>query len=60
MWLPMHGFVSEETIFLRPDPDTTITDPGNGLMPATVSTYLITRITAFIFTAAVATPETDK
>ena len=39
MWLPMHGFVSEETIFLRPDPDTTITDPGNGLMPATVSTF---------------------
>lgn len=39
MWLPMHGFVSEETIFLRPDPDTTITDPGNSLMPATVSTF---------------------
>lgn len=39
MWLPMSGFVSESTIFLRPDPDTTITDPGNSIMPITVSTY---------------------
>ena len=39
MWLPMHGFLSEETLFLRPDPDTTITDPGNSLMPTTVSTF---------------------
>ncbi len=39
MWLPMHTFVSEGTIFLRSDPDTTITDPGNASMPLTVSTY---------------------
>ena len=29
MWLPLHGFVSDDTIFLRPNPNTTITDPGN-------------------------------
>lgn len=39
MWLPMHGFISDQTIFLRPNPDTTITDPGNASMPITVSTY---------------------
>lgn len=39
IWLPMHGFVSDQTIFLRSNPDTTITDPGNASMPLTVSTY---------------------
>ncbi|MDO4269235.1 MAG: S8 family peptidase, partial [Eubacteriales bacterium] len=39
MWLPMHGLVSEGTAFLRPDPDTTVTDPGNAPMPVTVSAY---------------------
>ena len=39
MWLPMQGFVSDDTFFLRSNPDTTITDPGNGIMPITVSTY---------------------
>lgn len=39
IWLPMHGFISDQTIFLRPNPDTTITDPGNAPMPLTVSTY---------------------
>ena len=39
MWLPMHGFISDQTIFLRPNPDTTITDPGNAAQPLTISTY---------------------
>ncbi len=39
MWLPMHQFLSADTVFLRPDPNTTITDPGNAVMPLTVSTY---------------------
>lgn len=39
IWLPMHGFLSDETVFLRPDPNTTITDPGNAVVPLTVSTY---------------------
>lgn len=39
MWLPIHGFVSDDTIFLRADPDTTITDPGNVPMILTVSAY---------------------
>lgn len=39
MWLPIHGFLSDDTIFLRSDPDTTITDPGNVPMVLTVSAY---------------------
>lgn len=39
MWLPMHQFLTTDTVFLRPDPDTTITDPGNAELPLTVSTY---------------------
>jgi len=39
MWLPVHGFVSDDTVFLRPDPDTTITEPGNAQYPLTVSAY---------------------
>lgn len=39
MWLPMHGFLSDDTIFLRPNPDTTITEPGNAPLLITVSTY---------------------
>lgn len=48
MWLPMRGFVSEQTIFLRSDPDTTITDPGNAATPITVSTYNHTNNSIFI------------
>ena len=39
MWLPVQGFASPETIFLKPDPDTTITCPGNTALPITVGAY---------------------
>ena len=39
IWLPMQGFLTEDTGFLRPDPDITITDPGNAPLLLTVSTY---------------------
>lgn len=48
IWLPMHGFVSEQTVFLRSNPDTTITDPGNGSMLLTVSTYSHTNNSIYI------------
>ena len=35
----MHGFISDETFFLRPDPDTTITDPGNTAAIITTAAY---------------------
>lgn len=39
IWLPVQGFIREDTFFLRPDPDTTITEPANAALPLTVSTY---------------------
>lgn len=39
MWLPLHGFITEDTIFLRPNPNTTITDPGNVPNLLTVGAY---------------------
>lgn len=39
IWLPSRGFVSEETVFLRPDPDTIVTGPGNARFPITVGAY---------------------
>lgn len=39
IWLPCRGFISDNTYFLRPDPDTTITDPGNTQFPITAAAY---------------------
>ena len=39
LWLPAHGFLSEDTFFLRPHPDTVITEPGNASLPITVGAY---------------------
>lgn len=39
MWLPMQGFVLPKTIFLRPNPDTIVTDPGNSVFSFTIAAY---------------------
>ena len=39
MWLPVTGMISDETVFLRPDPYSTITVPGNSRLPITVGAY---------------------
>lgn len=39
IWLPVTGFISDGTYFLRPDPDTTITGPGNTPRVLTVAGY---------------------
>lgn len=39
MWLPVQGMISEETVFLQPDPYSTITVPGNSRLPITVGAY---------------------
>ena len=38
-WLPMEGFISPDTYFIKPDPDLTITQPGNAMKPITVTAY---------------------
>ncbi len=39
LWLPGREFLSEGTFFLRPDPDTTIMEPGNARAPITLTAY---------------------
>ena len=39
LWLPNRSFIPDDTYFLRPDPDTLITDPGNATYPITVGAY---------------------
>lgn len=39
MWLPTRGFVAEDTVFLRANPDTTITEPGNAPLLMTIAGY---------------------
>ena len=38
-YLPIHAFLQSETYFLRPDPYSTITDPGISLGPITISAF---------------------
>ncbi|TAH64264.1 MAG: peptidase, partial [Anaerolineaceae bacterium] len=39
VWLPMEGFVSDETFFIRSDPYTTILSLGNAEISLTVTAY---------------------
>lgn len=39
VWLPIEGFISNNTFFLKPNPYTTITSPGNSTNPITVTAY---------------------
>lgn len=39
IWLPIHNFIGENTYFVKPNPDTTVTSPGNALTPMTVTGY---------------------
>ena len=48
LWLPVRGFISDETYFLRPNPDTIITDPGNAQYPITVTASDHTRNSIYI------------
>ena len=39
MWLPNLEFLGEDTYFLNPNPDTTVTDPGNSVGVITAGAY---------------------
>ena len=38
-WLPAENLISENTYFLNPNPETTVTSPGNADSPLTVANY---------------------
>ncbi len=39
IWLPIHGFLEEDTYFLRPDPYYTLTNPANTITPMISTSY---------------------
>lgn len=39
IWLPMQGFIGENTFFVRSDPNITILSLGNATVPITVTAY---------------------
>jgi hypothetical protein len=39
IWLPIYGFITENTFFLKPDPYTIITNPGNNPFAITATAY---------------------
>lgn len=39
LWMPITPFIQGEAVFLKPDPETTITEPGNGSQSMTISAY---------------------
>ena len=39
MWLPVTEFLTGETVFLRPDPNITVTTPGGAANAITVGAY---------------------
>ena len=48
LWLPTRTFIPDSIGFLRSDPDTIVTGPGNALHPITVSAYDHTRNSIYI------------
>lgn len=39
VWLPIENFLSADTFFLKPDPETTVTSPGYSNLSTTVTAY---------------------
>lgn len=39
IWLPMNGFITQDTYFVQSNPYTTVTSPGNSLVPITITAY---------------------
>ena len=39
IWLPLSNFISGETYFVSSNPDTTLTEPANALVPIVVTAY---------------------
>lgn len=39
IWLPIHQFITDETYFLKSNPDYTLTSPGNTFIPIVTTAY---------------------
>lgn len=50
MWMPLRQFLQQDTYFLRPEPDNTVTNPGNSRLVITMTAY--NHITGSLYGAA--------
>lgn len=48
IWLPIKQFLSQEVVFLEPDPDITICTPGTGVNMIAVSAYDVTEDSLYL------------
>jgi subtilisin family serine protease len=48
IWLPMGDFISDRTYFIQANPYTTVTSPGNSLVPITVTAYNVNNDTLYL------------
>lgn len=48
IWLPMEGFISNNTFFIRPDPYTTVLALGNTIIPMTATAYNYTNGSLYV------------
>ncbi|MGB8455843.1 MAG: S8 family peptidase [Anaerocolumna sp.] len=39
VWLPISDFISDQTYFTQPTPETTVTSPGNTIIPIVITAY---------------------
>ncbi|HIR00600.1 MAG TPA: S8 family peptidase [Candidatus Scybalocola faecavium] len=57
MWLPIHGFITEDTQFLAPQPDNTVTGPGDGAQIIGVGAYNHYNNSIYLYSGRGFTPE---
>lgn len=50
IWMPLRQFLEQDTYFLRPEPENTVTNPGNSRLAITMTAY--NHITGSLYAAA--------
>jgi subtilisin family serine protease len=48
IWLPISNFISDQTYFTQPTPETTLTSPGNTIVPIVLTAYDYTNQSLYI------------
>ncbi|MFA9466308.1 MAG: S8 family peptidase [Velocimicrobium sp.] len=48
IWLPISNFLGDDTFFINPDPDMTLTEPANSIIPIVATAYNHTNNTLFL------------
>lgn len=57
MWLPIHGFIVEDTYFLQPQPDMTVTTPADTWVTLSVGAYNHYNNSIYLYSSRGFTPQ---